>query len=191
MAQCHICGNTADSVSPLLSDSGTSYRTAHRVSCLGCGTYDVTMMEAAILDDRRNLTAEDRYRLSAATRNASDRGETLELTSDSTAMILEATPRPEPPEQMEIVLRYIAEHAGPDRRPVRLAPDFDYPVAYANGPKDLLFVLRGLHDKRLIREDGGLDVPHFLLTMAGYERIRELGKGPEPKEQETSPADRP
>lgn len=156
----------------MLTSASGAIRTACRVVCTTCGTYDVSMMMESAL---RSYKQEDRYRLSGLTRQATEHGQTLELTTSSVANLL-ATPDVDPLDQADLILDYIDAHSSPGGAAVPLSMDRDYTIARAQGPKGLQFVVNELQKQGLVERTDKSALPHYRLTMAGYERVKKRRK---------------
>jgi len=119
--------------------------------------------------------------LSCATRNASERGQTLDLADGNYQDIINSMPRLTPVEQMDLVLEYLEAKTGPDRLPVPLDPKTDYPIAYARGMAGMDFVINALQRKKWIYRipagSAGAE-PKAQLTMEGHERLEARRKQP-------------
>jgi len=176
---CRICGNPARDIHPLIAPGGGGYRSACRVSCGTCGTYDITEMLISTLESfPSSFSAEDRYRLSAITRAASDGGKVLELTSGNVSHLLENAPQPSPLEQIDLVLDHLAAHTPAGGKPVPLDSKTDYPIAYAHGGEGLDFILDGMIKDGLTERSGSSTPPQYRITMAGYRRLEERKAAP-------------
>ena len=169
---CRICGNDAERIDPLYSASG-GIRTAFRVYCGTCGTYDISDLMA---ENTERLAAEDRYRLSAITRAASGQGRPIELLIDSSDELLRTTPQPTPVEQVDLVLDHLAAHTPAGGKPVPLDPKTDYPIAHAHGSEGMQFIVSSMMNDGLLERTGTSTPPHYRITMAGYRHIDERRK---------------
>jgi hypothetical protein len=132
--------------------------------------------------EAKRLQDRERWRLSAITRKASDEGSPIELTSGYRKLI-EENPPPSEPEQMDLLLAYIAKASGPERSPVFVDTKRDYPIVGAAGPSGLAFLLNALVEKGLAevhtrRRHDNVMAPHFQLLMLGYERLEAKRKQP-------------
>jgi len=170
---CKLCGNFAEERSVLYAPDG-GVRTATRVTCTTCGVYDVTMMLDATLF--HGYPQEDRYRLSGLTRRATERGETIELSSSSAKQLLAENPLPSPIEQVDLVLEYLDGHTSPGGPPVPLSMEKDYTVVRALGAKGLQFIVNSMVKDGLIERTDTSALPHYRITMAGYDRLERRRK---------------
>jgi hypothetical protein len=166
---CHLCGNAALERDLLPSESG-GIRSAARVVCTTCGIYDVTMMLDVTL---RTYSEEDRYRLSGITRRATERGETLELSTSSAPALLAETTTPDPIEQVDLVLAYLESNTSPGGPGAPLNPERDYTIAQALGPGGLQFVVASMLKDGLIEQTATLGVPHYRPTLPGYAKLKD------------------
>jgi hypothetical protein len=130
------------------------------------------MMESAL----RSYKQEDRYRLSGLTRHATERGETVELTTTSAPDLLAKHAAVDPLDQADLILDYLDAHSSPGGEPVPLSKERDYTVAQAQGPKGLQFIVNDLQTQGLIERTDKSALPHYRLTMAGYERVKKRRK---------------
>lgn len=166
---CSICGNHADRIDPLYGPSG-GIRAAFRVHCPTCGTYDISEMMSV---NAKRLSAEDRYRLSAITRQASQQGKPIELLTGNTEELLRTMHQPGPVEQADLVLEYLAARMPAGGKPVPLASKTDYPIAHAHGPEGLQFIVNSMAKDGLIERTDQSALPHYRITMAGYRHIED------------------
>jgi hypothetical protein len=166
---CHLCGNPALERHLLPSESG-GYRSAARVVCTTCGIYDVTMMLDATL---RTFSGDERYQLSGLTRRATERGETLELSTSSVSTLLAEDKPPDPVEQVDLVLAYLESNTSPGGPGAPLNPARDYTIAQALGPGALQFIVTSMLKDGLIEQTTASGVPHYRLTLTGYSRLKE------------------
>jgi hypothetical protein len=114
----------------------------------------------------------DRVRLSAATRNAWEQDEWLELSAQTMPILVDSLPKPDPVEMGDLLLAYLARHYKPGGKPVHLDYQRDYPLVYAENSAGLVYVVRNLTDAGLIERTDKSDRPQFRIAIAGYERLR-------------------
>jgi hypothetical protein len=169
MATCPLCRQPADSWTPHGPSGGI--RAATGYECEYCGRFIYSsIMSATKLEDW------ERWRLSAAVRSATDRGELTEIMSSDYLALIDANPEPSVPEQLDLTLRLIAMRGGPGKAPAFLTARF-YPYVGASGPEGMAMILSAIEKEGLAtqgterRENGELG-PHFKLEMRGYERLR-------------------
>ncbi len=167
---CVLCGNHALDAQPLRAADG-AIRTVGRYQCRTCGTYDITSEQRAWIERGYKTNRAERVRLSAETRNASARGEILELSSASVSGIL-ARPRPDPPEAADLLLRYIERHSTVGGKGVHLDRRRDYPLVYADGEEAFQFIVNHMVEKQWIKRLDKSDHPQYRLSMDGYERLK-------------------
>jgi len=168
---CPFCWNPATGF-PLYSPSG-GIRTAWQIECSTCGRFDVTHL---FVVTKESYTPEQRYRLSGLSRNASDRGEIIEFSTDSANKLLEIAPRPTPFEQEDLILEYIEKRTTAGGKHLPVDPNKDYPIAHALGPDGLIFLLKWLVNGEFIEGESVGGVPQYRLTMPGYRRLEERRK---------------
>jgi DNA-binding PadR family transcriptional regulator len=172
---CRLCGNSG-SIQDLWSPDG-SPRTAWRITCRTCGTYDITeALDSTFERFSKSFTQEDRYRLSAITRAASGQGKILELSTHTAEDLIKKSRQPSPVEQVDLVLDYIDVRMPAGGQPVAIDSSRDYPIAYAHGQKGLQFILRSMIDDGLIERTEKSDRPQYRITMDGYKRLEEHRK---------------
>ncbi len=166
---CSLCGNSPRATSWAYGPTGGA-RDASRVDCETCGSYVITGRQEV---NSRRLSQEDRYRLSAITRNATERGEIVELTTENEQQLLDSTRSASPPEQAEMLLANIASKSNPPGKSVPLNPKTDYPLVCAMGPEGLQFVAKALVHSNLIHPTGPDEsgIPNYQITMAGYAQL--------------------
>ena len=165
---CRLCGNFAQERNVLVSESG-GIRTASRVVCTTCGVYDVTMLVDTALN---SYSREDRYRLSGLTRRATERGETLELSTSTVPKLLAESRPPSPVDQVGLILEYLDGQTSPGGPGAPLSMERDYSIAQAQGPDGLRFIVHSMAKDGLIERTEKSALPHFRITMAGYERLK-------------------
>jgi hypothetical protein len=165
---CRLCGNFAQERSVLPAESG-GIRAATRVVCTTCGVYDVTMLVDAAWP---SYSREDRYRLSGLSRRATERGETLELSTTTVPKLLAGSSTPNPVEQVGLILEYLDEQTSPGGPGAPLSMERDYSIAQALGPDALRFIVNSMAKDGLIERTEKSALPHFRITMAGYERLK-------------------
>jgi len=170
---CVLCGNHALDSQPIYGKDG-AIRTLSRVNCRTCGLYDITYEQRAWIERNYKTNRAERVRLSAATRNASERGETVELSSASIPGIMARLPRPDPPEAAALLLDYIDRHSTAGGKGVHLDRRRDYPLVYADGEEAFQFIVNYLAEKQWIKRLDQSERPQYRLTMDGYERLKEI-----------------
>ena len=165
---CQLCGSFAQERNVLYGQSG-GIRTASRVVCTTCGIYDVTIMLDTAL---RSYSQEDRYRLSGLTRRATERGETLELSTSTVSVLLTESRSLSPVEQVDLVLAYLDGNTSPGGPAAPLSTERDYTLAQAQGADGMRFILNSMVKDDLIERTDKSALPHYRITMAGYERLK-------------------
>lgn len=164
---CPLCGGQPHGVYTLYGEGG-GIRAASHVRCPTCGDFNVSEM---LWRSMKSFTAEDRYRLSAITRAATERKETLELLTANAEDLLKTTPQPSPPEQMALLLTHLAARTAPGGQPASIDPEHDYPVAWAFGADGLRFFLNSMEKDDLIQRVDKSASPQYRITMAGYTQL--------------------
>ncbi len=131
--------------------------------------------------NNRSVSREDRYRLQGITRNASERGEIVELSSESVRSLLASARIPSPPEQADLLLAYLDDKSAAPGQSVFL-PYTDYPVIYAKGAEGLIFIARSLVEKGLLRQTDDRAIPQYAVTLDGYAHL-DAKRKPKPDDE--------
>jgi hypothetical protein len=119
-----------------------------------------------------SYSQEDRYRLSGLTRRATERGETLDLSTSSIGALLAESRQPTPVEQVDLILEYLDGHTSPGGPGAPLSMERDYTIAQAQGADGLRFIVSSMVKDGLIERTDKAAAPHYRVTMAGYERLK-------------------
>jgi hypothetical protein len=164
---CPICGNVG------ATRERAAGQDAERVSCPTCGQYDVTGPDAANLARPESFSEEDRWRLTWATRHASERGSTLRLPLGEVLRAAESVAEPRlPTEKLDLLLREIGSRKRTFGESATFDPEKEWPLIYARGPQEatrLLSALVALHWLNM-SVDGSVKV----LTLEGWKRLGDL-----------------
>jgi len=143
------------------------------VSCARCGQYQITRSAAVNLKFRK---AEERPLLSAVTRNASEFGTPLKIKENDFDRLISSAPQYTPFEKMDRVLEYVGRKAPTFARTVSLAPQLNYPVAFARDETEFRELFSALIEKGLLkRHDLGTTMDSSL-TLDGWERLDQVRK---------------
>jgi len=169
---CPICGSKEAEKTPHQSDF------LFTVICEACGQYKI---EDLVLDTER-IPQEKRHLLSALTRQASDAGRYIEITTEIFSQLIESIPNLTTPlDNLDRVLLlikkkqsqiYAYDHVG-------FNLERDYPLAFAHNGTEFHYFLVMLSQQGLI-ESGVFDdktkTHRFRLTPLGWQRAIELQK---------------
>ncbi len=169
MATCAICWNTATASALRGHDGGL--RAAKVYQCAICGTFEITDHQEV---NGRSLSADQRYLLSAITRNATEEGRTVELTTKSTERLLDTTRWPTPTQQNMLFLGYIERKAAKRGDAVPVNHKTDYPLFFAKGEEEVNSIARDLLSSGrggFIKRTDTSALPHYRLTMEAYEEL--------------------
>jgi nucleoside 2-deoxyribosyltransferase len=164
---CPICGTI------YIEFRSDPNRDIHHATCSNCGKYLVTEEGAGVLAHDQGVRAK-RYLLSGVVRNASERGQKLEITSYTIRDLIESAPVPKSPiEVVDRVLPLIAERTPEFGKAATLRAN-DYPLFYLRSPDELRGVTEAAFERGLTRsEPSGNDLAIWL-TVKGWERVQEL-----------------
>jgi hypothetical protein len=168
---CVLCGNHALDSEGLYAKDGAP-RAAGRYRCRTCGEYVITDEQRWWIKEKYQTNRAERVRLSAATRNATERGDLIEISSDSIPTLLARLPEPDPLEAADLLLTYIARHSKVGGKPVHLDKRQDFPLIYADGENAFQFIVDHLVANRWIERAGRSAITEYRLTMGGYERLK-------------------
>jgi hypothetical protein len=169
---CLLCGNTLLRTDPLYSKDG-GVRTAALAHCRTCGTYAyTTKLKDTLIGFPATFSTEQKQRLSAITRAATEADKTVELTT-SASDLLDANPPPTVPKQCDLLLDYIAKRTQPGGKPVPLEAEKDYPIAFAPGPEGLRFLINSMMEEGLLKRTDTSSIPQYRITLKGYRFIED------------------
>lgn len=185
---CLLCGNTLLRTDPLYSKDG-GVRTAALAHCRTCGTYAyTTKLKDTLIGFPAAFSTEQKQRLSAITRAATEADKTVELTT-SASDLLDANPPPTVPKQCDLLLDYIAKRMQPGGKPVPLEAEKDYPIAFAPGPEGLRFLINSMMEEGLLQRTDTSAIPQYRITLKGYRFIedRRQASTPSPRQVEPDP----
>ena len=167
---CLLCGSQEATTLPKVDAKTT-------ITCGTCGRYTVTdlFIAARQIDEKQ----EQRYLLSALTRQASDVGNPLTLTTQNLKSLLESVPNLSSPlESINRALLLIMKRQTRADEPVDPNLGSDYPLVFAHDANEFLYFLEAL------RNQGLLEMPivahdsprRVMLTPRGWEKSLELKK---------------
>ncbi len=148
-----------------IQDGGVHPRSAlmRWVTCFACGRYFFSVPEAR--DAINGLGNDDRFTLSALTRQALDSGAPMELKRDN--LIIEAAPRLALSDRLDRLLLLLDERASDYLSPVVLNKDHDFPLVWARGPAGMNALVTIAKQEGLLRTDPD----HVVLTPKGWARV--------------------
>jgi len=166
---CPFCQKAPISQQELRGPSG-GIRAASLTVCRRCGKFEITD-EAAV--NARTLNDGQRSLLSGLTRNATERGDVMTLDTESLDKLVDTTPVPQPLEQVDLVLEYLAARGV---RRVGLGYELDYPIAFAHGMSDFIRILSMMVDDGLIHPPNEWEPIAYELTLKGHRLLEERRK---------------
>ena len=170
--KCPICLKSAQ-LAPrrlITPEAATSYA----VSCERCGEYHISMVAATARD---LVPDEKRHILSGIVRNRFEQGETVLITTENVQAILDSMSVPSNPiEAIDLLLKHLLRKAGKTGEYVQLDIHTDYPILFAETPKEFNFYVQKAHALRYIESPEGINVIRHRLTINGWYRLIDLGK---------------
>lgn len=165
MTSCPLCGID-------VNIGRVRERDSYYVNCSPCGNYYITR-EA--IDDMKGEIGHKKYLLQGLTREASEEGTPLFISSrELKNLVSEAVnKKPSPLDAIDIVLRYISKKIAGPLDQANVNPAVDYPLIFTNNRDELQWVLNKLH------ELGYIESPITQrLTVNGWKRLTEIGSQP-------------
>ena len=150
---------------------GGGYRAAHIVSCPVCGNFEITYQAAVAMKD---ASEEQRFRVTWATRAASEAEAPLVLYTDDLTRLTESVAEPRTPiqkAQLLILLLGSGTRSLGERASFNAATD--WPLVYARGPQELVLLLGSLKQRGLVEYPISLN-EGVGLTFDGWERFQSL-----------------
>ena len=140
--------------------------------CLRCGRYAATrefLQDNAPADSPTKIPDPLRPFLSAATREASERGDKIHLTTKNWRDLAEHNERASVTARVDKLLHAIARKSRYPGRSVDLSFENDYPLAGASNGGELTYYLAHLQGERLLVQNGAGNLGGtYLLTVAGW-----------------------
>ena len=168
-------GNVSNRACPICKLDAKDVRvwdSGERISleCARCGKFTVTGT-AARMAESRNLGP----KLSAWIRERSESGSQVpEINSDTLENVEGALPNYRVSEKQLLLLRAFERRTAYPGQPVTVVPRFDYPLAWASGEKEFIYLLRNLIERDYVRRtDGPADLTdsfvfEFVVTSTGW-----------------------
>lgn len=140
------------------------------LECERCGKFTITRTAATIAQSQ-----EIGPKLSAWIRERFESGaEVPEINSDTLKEVQAALPNYRVSEKQLLLLRAFERRTAFPGQSINVVPHYDYPLAWASGEKEFLYLLRSLIDRGLVRRtDGSADlndsfVFQFEITSGGW-----------------------
>lgn len=163
-ARCFICGSPTDFDKANPPDVPTLEDTEQWITCPVCGKYG---LDHYLLRNPLLSLGELAPFVSAATRQASERGRPVELNqSTKFSTIAEPYRNSSVSQKIEKLLRTIAERCRRPGQKATLSPARDYPLADCADVSEFVSYLMHLNDSKLINCPGGND---WSPTSAGWQ----------------------
>ncbi|MBT4492466.1 MAG: hypothetical protein HOC70_04420 [Gammaproteobacteria bacterium] len=144
------------------------------VQCAVCGFYTITGTAVSIAE-RQNIS----HKLSAYTRDNTERGvDVPEINSNNLSQLQTSLPDYGVGDKQLLYMRALERRSKFPGSLVQVTPGIDYPLAWASGEEEFLYLLRDLLSRRLVavpeggtkalREDVSFET---LITPAGWEYL--------------------
>ena len=166
---CYLCGSQ-------VAEKLTKQKALEeQIHCPTCGTYTVSIPTPGLLEKENN----QKYILSALTRDASDRGTPLTLTTENIQSSIESVHRPTSPlENMDRVLLLVMKRQTRADEIVDPNLNTDYPLVFAHDAQEYQYFLETLMEQSLLEtpERSLSHLGRVGLTPAGWQRALELQK---------------
>ena len=159
---CPLCGLNATVVS--------SGNFGSRVSCRRCGRFDVE------LDGLAGINQEQRYMLSAVSRDWTESGRTdvLTITQANVETLIERAPRPSVAERLNKILELTAQRTVGIGSLSTLTIELDYPLVAVRNPDEMLSLVTALEKRGLVWTERAALTNSIGLTVPGWERLEEI-----------------
>ncbi len=144
--------------------------------CSRCGKFTITHSAVKHIAEKKNL----RPKLSGWIRNLFEYGMDIpEINTTSMTKIEQSIPDYNPSDKQYLFLRNIARKSSYPGDSVSIMPEFDYPLAWASAPDELLFYIRFLVERgllvRIINNDDSLALGYRSVSVAvsayGWEHL--------------------
>lgn len=133
-------------------------------NCRRCGKFEITEEAAGVPDELRPY-------LSSATRQASESGRRLKITTTNARDLAESHRRTTVTERLDKLLAVLARKAKSPGTPSVLSLGFDYPLVDAHDERELGAYLGYLQEKGILREVGIPSGVAYLITIDGWRMI--------------------
>jgi nucleoside 2-deoxyribosyltransferase len=125
------------------SDSGESLT----YKCSRCGKFTITHKAAARIAEKKNLGP----KLSGWIRSLFEVGMDIpEINTTSLTKIEQSIPDYNPSDKQYLFLRNISRKSNYPGDGVSISPEFDYPLAWASAPEEIIFYIRFLVERGLL-----------------------------------------
>ena len=162
--KCAICRNVAQST--------PTDRDAYRFSCPTCGNYEIS--REAIPDTNQLAFQSKAYILSGVTRNISEDGGSVTISTTNIKELLDTAPIPKDPlEMIDRILLYVARKTKTADSAVELSFTRDYPIAFAQSGAEFEFVITKAMELDYLEPIEG---DKYRLGFEGWRRVSELRK---------------
>lgn len=127
------------------------------LECARCGKFTITRTAVAMAASRQLAP-----KLSAWIRERSEMGvDVPEINSNTLKEVEKTLPNYRVAEKQLLLLRALERRTGFPGQVIDVVPQFDYPLAWAAGEEEFLYLLRSLIDRGLIRRtDGPADLKY-------------------------------
>lgn len=166
--ECVICARRA-SITHHLKDLNRT------VNCETCGQYDIEGILVDLPQDFQNY--EHKYVLSALTRQASDSGRSLVITTENIKELFDSTTIPPIHEKMDWALLYMSKVKERPDNFIHVNVDRDYPLVFARDGREFSYLLELLAERSLFEERGAYPVdqpiPQYRLTPEGWNAVEQ------------------
>ena len=142
--------------------------------CAQCGHYGLILSETVFPSGGDN--PDFRAALSCATRQASDAGMPLRINRSNAAELAAPHTYTRVSDNIERLLRRIAQQAGRPTRSVSLAPDTDFTVIDCFTKQEFNWYIDWITKQQLVSREGNGPVLEFKLTVQGWEKLQPITK---------------
>ena len=173
---CPICQQDA-SVRPLERWDG------FRIECETCGRFNISGLIAHVRlkdyqDEKGNNLSIHSHIYSGLTRQASDSGTIISITTENISTLLESVAIPTSPlENMDRALIYVSEQQSKADEEIQVFYQRDYPKAFAKDGDEFRYFLDALYARGLLGRRGdspGRSNQFYRLTPEGWEKIQQI-----------------
>jgi len=184
METCPVCWNSAQASALHAPEGGL--RAAKLFDCEICGRYEITDHQAV---NGKSLEANERYLLSAITRTATEEGRQRVVLTTTTTPELLNTNWPSATQQATLFLAYLDRKAKTRGDAAPVNHKTDYPLFFAKGREEVDFIARELINAGYIKRTDVSALPHYAMTMKGYEELERRRAKPTMPEPPSRPPD--
>lgn len=159
----------------LYGEHGT-LKTVNRYRCATCGEFEVSWIAAETIKTREQS---ERWALSWATRNASERGTILRLVEADVRRTVDSVSEPATPlAKIDILVHLLGSRTRALGEAGVFDPAIDWPLLFARGNAEAERLLVGLRDLRLAEVSSQNDAAakRVVLSLRGWERVGALAR---------------